>query len=745
MKKILAFSILAITIILTLPVNAQDSSRDDVESKITQLLSEMTIEEKVGQMTQITLGMPTRKDKDGVLEFEMDSLRIALLDYHVGSILNTAGVAHSLEKWHEIITTIQDVSLKESRMKIPVIYGIDAIHGAGYTLGATLFPQSIAMAATRNLELMEKGAEITAYETRASGIPWNFNPVLGMGREPLWPRHWETFGEDVYLTTQMGAAYVRGQQGGNIGDPTRVAACLKHYLGYSIPTSGRDRTPALIPERTLREILLPPFQKGIEEGCLTVMVNSGEINGIPTHSDSYVLNDILKGELNFQGFVVSDWADIRRLHSRDRVADSPKEAVRMAVMAGVDMSMVPTDFSFPILLAELVKDGDVPESRIDDAVRRILRVKFKLGLFENPYPNKSLSENFASEESNSANYKAASEVITLLENEDNTLPLSKNAKVLVTGPSANKLSLLNGGWTITWQGNVERLYPQDELTILEAVQEKIGKENVTYVEGVDFEKDINSADAIKAAENVDAVILCLGEPTYCETPGNIDNLGMSESQINFALEIAKTGKPVILVLVEGRPRVISKIVPHMEAIIMAYLPGMKGGEVISDVLFGDTNPSGKLPFTYPNGVNGYTTYDYKPVLNHRDIGFSAQWEFGHGLSYTTFNYSNLSLDKGEYLMDDTIQISVDVKNTGTVNGKESVELYVTDLFGSVSRPVKQLKRFEKIELKPGELKTVQFEIDKNDLSFFGRENKRITESGEFIVALGDQKANFFIK
>jgi beta-glucosidase len=714
---------------------------------VSELMSKMTLEEKVGQMTQVVVDIVSkpRKSEADPLLLDMKKLREAIIKYKVGSILNTGGAANSLESWHNIITTIQDVSTKETRLGIPNLYGIDAIHGVNYTLGATLFPQSIAMAATRNRELVKKEGEITAYEMRASGIAWNFNPVLGMGREPLWPRHWETYGEDVYLTTEMGRQYVIGQQGNDMSAKDKVAACLKHYLGYSVPKNGKDRTPAWIPERMLREIFLPPFAAGVYAGAMTVMVNSSEINGIPVHSDKTILTDILKGELGFRGFIISDWEDIKRLHDRDRVAASPEQAVKMAVMAGIDMSMVPHDYSFYNILIYLVKAGEVPESRIDDAVRRILLVKYLTGLFKNPYPNQSLTAKFACKEFEEVNLQAAREAITLLENKKNTLPLKKDINVLVTGPSANLLSVLNGGWSTTWLGNNESLYPKEKQTILEAVQEKLGKNKVVYVQGCNFDKDINIKKAVEEAKRVDAILLCIGEPTYCETPGNIEDLRLYDTQLTFAEKLYNTGKPVILVLVEGRPRVINQIAAGASAVVTAYLPGMEGGRAIADILFGDVNPSGKLPFTYPRSVNGYTCYDYKPLEQFAENKFNPQWPFGHGLSYTTFEYSHLTLNKHEYKMDEKIRVNVTVKNTGQRTGKETVELYICDLYGSVSRPVKQLKGFKKIQLAPNETKTAAFTLDKKSLSFIGRNNQRITEPGEFKVMIKNLEARFVLK
>ncbi|MCF8241629.1 MAG: glycoside hydrolase family 3 C-terminal domain-containing protein [Melioribacteraceae bacterium] len=721
-------------------------SDEKIDKRIDAILSKMTIEEKVGQMTQITLEViSSREGEASSLVIDADKLKEAIVDYKVGSIINTGGAANTLDDWQEIITSIQDAATKETRLGIPVLYGIDAIHGANYTLGATLFPQAINLAASRNKEIVKEGGSITAYEVRASGIPWNFNPVLGMGREPLWARFWETFGEDVHLTTEMGKAYVEGQQGKDISDKTKVATCIKHYMGYSVPKNGKDRTPAWIPERFIRDIFLPPFAEAVKTGAFTAMVNSSEVNGIPAHSDYHILTEILKGELNLKGFIVSDWEDIIRLHTRDRVAESPEEAVKMAVMAGLDMSMVPYDYSFYEILVKLVKDGEVPESRIDDAVRRILLVKYMLGLFENPYPYTELSDGFASEEFTEANLNAARESITLVKNENNILPLSKTSKVLVAGPTANLLSVMNGGWTITWQGNNEELYPKEKHTILEAVQEKIGENNVIFREGSSFEEDINSAEAVKMAEKVDAVVLCLGEPTYCETPGNISDLALPDAQLMLAQELAKAGKPIVLVMVEGRPRVINKIVDHAEGIVVAMLPGMEGGRAVADILFGDVNPSAKLPFTYPRNVNGYMTYDYKPLEVFDVNEFNPQWSFGHGLSYTEFEYSDLKLSGKNFSVDDEITVSVTVKNIGDREGKEAVELYITDLYGSVTRPNKQLKAFEKINLAPGESQEVSFTLNSDDLSFIGRENTRIVEPGEFIAAVADLQAAFYLK
>ena len=717
----------------------------EVERRIDELLGRMTLEEKVGQMTQVTLEVIKGDDKDGWVELNEDKLKEAIVTYRVGSILNCGGQARSVTNWHEMISQIQDMATQETRLGIPVIYGIDSIHGASYILDATLFPQNIAMAASGNVDLVRKSGEITALETRAAGIPWNFNPVLGLARQPWWPRFYETFGEDPYIVSVMGSEYIRALQGSDLSERTKVAACMKHYLGYSVPYSGKDRTPAYIPERQLRQYFLKPFAAGAQAQVATVMVNSSEINGIPVHSDKRLLTDVLRGELGFEGFVVSDWYDIKNLYEREKVAASEHEATRMAVLAGIDMSMVPLDYSFFDHLVDLVKTGEVPMSRIDEAVRRILVVKEALGLFENPYPRKKLTERFASKTSQQINRQAASEAVTLLKNSKEMLPLAKETKVLVTGPCANKLSVLNGGWTITWQGDREELYPQEHLTILEAIQEKVGRDGVKFIQGVDFEKPIDIQTAVEQAKQVDVVIACLGEPAYCETPGNIDDLNLSRPQIDLIKELVNAGKPIVLVLTEGRPRVIREIVDDAQGIVMGYLPGMEGGQAIADVLFGDVNPSGKLPFTYPRYSGWHTWYDHKASEGHSPNKVNPQWPFGYGLSYTSYAYTGLRLDKQRLSRGDSLTVLVDVTNTGKRKGKEIVHLYLSDLTASVTPPVKVVKDFRKIALDPGETQTVRFELTWDDFAFIGRDNKPIVEPGEFAIRIADLTETFFVE
>ncbi len=719
------------------------------ELMVKDLVNRMSLEEKVGQMTQITMSLVSANGSgdDAPHAIDQTELERAILTYHVGSILNEGGDGYSLDHWHEVLTNIQDVATQKTRLKIPVLYGVDAIHGATYTNGATLFPQAISTAASWNVDIAQIEGKITALEVRATGIPWNFYPVLDVGRQPLWPRFWETFGEDPFLAAEFGKKYIEGLQGNDYGAPDKVASCMKHYVGYSFPLNGLDRTPAYMSERTLREFFLPPFEAAIKAGSPTVMVNSAEIDGIPGHANYHLLTEVLKGELQFKGFVVSDCKDIKRLYTRDRVAASPKEAVALAVNAGVDMSMVPNDFSFCDLLLQCVKEGLVPMARIDDAVTRILQVKAQMGLFEKgrAYPDPSMKALVATKEHTAANLAAAQESIILLKNDRNVLPLAKNSKVLVTGPTAAMLSVLNGGWTITWQGNNDALYPKDKLTVLEAIKAKIGADQVTFLPGTTFNTQLDVAAAVEAAKKADAIIVCLGEKAYCETPGNITDLTLEPAQLMLAQELIKTGKPVIVVLLEGRPRVIRPIVTGSAAIILGFLPGMEGGQAISDVLFGDVNPSAKLPCSYPRTPNGFVTYDHKPLEEKEENSYDPQFPFGFGLSYTTFGYSDLRVGKEVVADGEEQTVSVKVQNTGRVAGKEVVQLYLQDEYGSVSRPVRQLKGFHKVALAPGEEKEVSFTLTPNDLSFIGLENKRIIEPGTFKVMIDRLKKGFTLK
>lgn len=745
MKRI--FSVLAVLALITpLVANAQQkkkATQGDLDKKVDALIAKMTLEEKVGQMTQVTLD-EVSKSNSGTHQIDADKLKEAIEKYHVGSILNVMGAAYTREHWHEIISAIQDEAAK-SRLKIPVIYGIDAIHGENYTQGSTLFPQEIAMAATFNRDIVHRAGEIAAYEVRASYIPWNFSPVLDLGKSPLWPRIYETFGEDPYLCKTMGASIIKGYQGNDVGDKYHVAACMKHYLGYSYPLSGKDRTPAWIPDRYMREYFLPSFTEAVKAGAKTVMINSGEINGVPIHASHYMLTDVLRGELHFEGVAVTDWRDIQYLHDRHHIAATQKDAVAIAVNAGIDMSMVPYDYTFYTYLIELAKEGKVPMWRINEAVHRILKLKYETGLFERPVGNPDDYPKFGSEEFSKVSLQAAREAITLLKNNNNVLPLKKNMKVLVTGPTANTMRSLDGGWSYNWQGETADRFAKDKNTILEAIQQKIGKDNVTYQVGASFDKLEDIDNTIAAAKQADAIILCLGELSYTENVGNIDDLNLPWAQIHLAEELVKTGKPIILVLAEGRPRIVTDAENLSAATIMMYLSGNEGGNALADILFGDANPSGRLSITYPRYTNALVNYYRKNLENGNPDdkhGYNPLYEFGTGLSYTTFTYSNLHLNKPNLKDGETMTVTVDVKNTGQMEGKESVLLYTSQMYASISPDFKRLRAYDKIDLKPGETKTVTFKLTPNDLAFVNDVNKTVAEPGEFKLMIGDQSVNF---
>ena len=611
MKKLSFILLLAYSV----QVWAQSIKTPD-EQKVEALLKQMTLDEKVGQMTQVNISVVLKGgygNQDASMD--MQKLNEAVTKYKVGSILNALH-AYSVETWHQIIRQIQDEAKKNSRF-IPIIYGLDGVHGQTYTLDATLFPTNIGMAATRNVDLAKQEAKVTAKELRASGVRWNFAPVLDLGRNPIWPRLPETFGEDVYITTTMGSAMVKAYEEDGLRNPTAVASCMKHYIGYGDPRSGKDRTPAYIPDIMLRELFLPSFAQAVKSGASTIMINSGEVNGVPVHGSKFLLTDLLRKELGFKGVIVSDWEDIKRLFERHRVASSPKEAVKMAVLAGIDMSMVPNDYSFFDLLKELVQSKEISMQRIDESVRRILLLKTKLGLFDNPYAERNATGNFDKPEHHQVALQAARESMTLLKNQNNVLPLAKSRKVLVAGPAANSNAALNGCWSFTWQGNDERWYPARNKTIVQAIKEKIGAQNVIDVtdtaKGFNQPKNFDTTAIAANVANADAIVLCVGENAYAETPGNISDLTLDENQLALARAASRTGKPVILVLVEGRPRIITSIEKNMNAILMAYWPGSEGGPAIADVLFGDYNPSGRLPITYPRFTADIVPYDFKPT------------------------------------------------------------------------------------------------------------------------------------
>ena len=731
--------------IMTLSIAMVGCSVKNLESsqqsnKVEMLLATMTLEEKVGQMTQIDFSVIAGQGDELI---DQAKLIDAILTRHVGSILNTPNnKAQSVEDWRKVIHTINSVTEK-SRLKIPVLYGIDAIHGASYTKNSTLFPQAINMAATFNPELSGKEGEITAQEIRVSGLQWNFSPVMDIGRQPLWSRLWETYGEDVHLASVLGSAYIKGYQGDDISAPNKGLTCLKHYVGYSVPNNGKDRTPAWISERMLREYFLPSFEAGIKAGSPTIMVNSGEVDGIPGHANYHYLTTILRGELGFKGVAVSDWEDIKRLYVRDKLASSPKEAVKIAVMAGVDMSMVPFDYSFYDLLIELVKSGEVPMARIDEAVRRILTVKDQAGLFKGTPLPLSVDEYFATQASTATNLQAARESIVLAKNSQNILPLKKDAKILITGPTANSLSVLNGGWTLSWQGDNDSLLPKDKLTVYGALQKK-STSKVTYIGGASFGDKIDIKKAVEAAKDQDIIVLCLGEKPYTETMGNIPSLNIDQAQVELANALFATGKPVVLVILGGRPRIITEQAENASAVLLGFLPGMEGGVAIADILYGDYNQNGKLPISYPRNTNDIVLYDHKPIENFDTNSYTPLYPFGHGLSYSQFKTSGLTIDKPHYKMGEPIHISVNVTNTGSIKGKETVLVYLNDMAATVTRPNKQLKAFKKVELNPQQKENITFTLTPNDLSFIGVDLKRLVEPGDFKVMVGSETAQFLV-
>ena len=730
-----------------------------IEAHIQKWLKKMTLEEKIGQMCEITI--------DVVSDFEASkkngfTLNPAMLDtvigkYKVGSLLNVPlSVAQKKEKWAEAIKQIQDLSMKE--IGIPCIYGVDQIHGTTYTLDGTMFPQGINMGAAFNRELTEKAAAISAYETKAGCIPWTYAPVVDLGRDPRWSRMWENYGEDCYVNAEMGVEAVKGFQGddpNHIGE-YNVAACMKHYMGYGVPVSGKDRTPSSISRSDMREKHFAPFLAAVRAGALSVMVNSGVDNGMPFHANRELLTEWLKEDLNWDGMIVTDWADINNLCTRDHIAATKKEAVKIAINAGIDMSMVPYEVSFCDYLKELVQEGEVPMSRIDDAVARVLRLKYRLGLFENPYWDIKKYDKFGSKEFAAEALQAAEESEVLLKNEGNILPLAKGTKILLAGPNANSMRCLNGGWSYSWQGHRADEFAGAYNTIYEALCNKYGKENIIYEPGVTYapykndnwweENQPEIEKSVAAASRADVIIACIGENSYCETPGNLSNLTMSENQRNLVKALAATGKPVILILNQGRPRIINDIVPLAKAIVNVMLPSNYGGDALANLLAGDANFSGKMPFTYPKHINALANYDYKPCENMGQMGgnynydsvMDVQWNFGDGLSYTTYNYSNLKIDKTSFTADDVLTVSVDVTNTGKVAGKESVLLYSKDLVASSTPDNIRLRNFEKIELNPGETKTVTMQLKGSDLAFVGYDGKWRLEKGDFTIKCGGQ-------
>lgn len=745
--KYFFYSLISLSLVACSGSNAEaDFYGDDIEA----LISKMTIEEKVGQMTQINLDVISKGEVFNLIEpheLDPEKLDSAINHYFVGSILNVGGHTYSKAHWEKIITQIQTKATKEGN-KIPVIYGIDAIHGVNYTMDATLFPQQIGQAATWNPRLVEEGAAVTAYECRASGIPWNFSPVLDLARQPLWSRFFETYGEDVFLAKSMTKAAIIGYQGTNPSDPEKVAACMKHFLGYSMPITGKDRTPAWIPERQLREYFLPTFQAAIEQNALTLMVNSGELNGIPVHADYDILTKLLRDELDFKGLVVTDWEDIIKLYRDHKVAKDMREAVKLAVMAGIDMSMTPNDYSFNRALIDLVKSGEVPESRLDLSCRRILWVKKQLGILKNPIPNFKSYTKFASKEHQNKALKTALESITLLKNQNNLLPLKKGTKVLICGPAANSLNIINGAWTHTWQGVDTNYNTKNAKTIYQALS-TVNQGNVSFVLGSELEKEINISQAVAAAKSNDVIVVCLGEIPSTEKPGDIEDLNLPLAQQKLVQELKKTGKPLVLTFSFNRPLIVREIEPLADAILHTYLPGDFGGEALAQLIFGEANPSGKLPFTYPRHTGSLLFYDHKNTeLLDKNFGyntFNPQWEFGFGLSYSSFSFSNLKVNKSNFTKEEEIEIEVEVKNSSNRTGKEVVQVYISDLVASITPSVKRLRGFKKVELKGNETKTVKIKIPVSELAFVNKDLKWEVEAGEFEIQVGKLKKKITVK
>lgn len=732
-------------------VLANETPDDVINKKIDSLLSIMTLEEKVGQM--LNLGMPALFEGDfygdrDTLIFDEEKMQRLLVKYGAGSVQNLGSYPLTPEEWHKYVGEIQRYSLENTRLKIPVLYGIDAVHGANYTAGSVMFPHQIGLAASFDTSRVRQIAEITAYDVRASLTAWNYAPVLDVARSPQWGRIFETFGESSYMVQEMGVASIRGMQGKSFSDPYTVIACAKHFLAYGEPNNGKDRGAVFITEQKLREIHLPPFIKAVEEGLLSVMVSGSSVNGVPSHADKWLLTDVLKGELNFQGVIISDWGEINNLVNIHKVAADERDAVRQAVNAGIDMCMEPYDESFSVHLVDLVHAGEVPESRVDDAVRRILYLKFKAGLFEDPYFSDLDYPDFSSEETHKLNKEIARETIALLKNEKGILPLS-GKKVLVTGVAANSLNYLNGAWSRSWSGQDTTFSDKGMPTIYEALKMQLGADNVFYSPGTDYLEEIDIQAAVDQADKADVIIACVGEIPATEKPSDIENLDLPDVQIELVKELAKTGKPVVLVMVQGRPRIIREIEPLADGILMAFLPGNEGGNAIADILLGDANPSAKLPYTYPRHSGSIWTYDHL-LSDERDVnfqlnGFTPQYEFGHGLSYTQFEFFGLATSTDTLSGDDTLKISVKLSNTGNRDGKEVAMLFVRDDIASISRPVKELKGFQKINLKPGEIQNLEFLLSAKDLQFIDRNNKWILEDGYFTIFVGDQETRFYYK
>ena len=763
MKKILlSISMLALayTASANVPVIKSDPK---IEAQVEQTLKKLTLEEKIGQMMELVTDLFGANDKNGVFYIDEHKTDSILSRYKIGSILNAPNTcAPTAKQWEKYISQIQKISMK--RIGIPCVFGLDQNHGSTYTQGGTLFPQNINVAATFNREIARRSAEATAYETRAVSIPWTYSPTVDLGRDARWPRIWENFGEDCYLSSEMGKAMVYGFQGedpNNI-DQYHIATSMKHFMGYGVPWTGKDRTPAYISPADLREKHFAPFLAGLQAGALTVMVNSASVNGMPMHANKDILTGWLKEETGWDGVLITDWADINNLYTREMVAKDKKDALRIAINAGIDMIMEPYSCDACGYLVELVKEGKIPMSRIDDACRRVLRMKYRLDLFKNPTQKLKNYPKFGGEEFAKLALEGATESMVLLKNEklqdgNPVLPLAKGKKILLTGPNANQMRCLDGGWSYTWQGHRADEFAGKYNTIYEAFCNEYGKENVILNQGVTYnekgkyweENEPQIQGAVDAAKNVDVIVACIGENSYTETPGNLTDLWLSENQRNLVKELAKTGKPVVLVLNEGRPRLIADIEPLAQGIIDILIPGNMGGDALANLVSGKSNFSGKMPYTYPKEINSLANYDFK---KSEEVGtmegaydynakITQQWGFGYGLSYTSYKYSNLKVSQSDFRHGDIIKVSVDVKNTGKVAGKESVLLFSSDLIASMLPDGRRLRAFDKIELQPGETKTVTFDLNADDLAFVGYDGKWVLEEGDFKLMIADQSAD----
>lgn len=758
MKKILlSISLLALayTASANVPVIKSDPK---IEAQVEQTLKKLTLEEKIGQMMELVTDLFGANDKNGVFYIDEHKTDSILSRYKIGSILNAPNTcAPTAKQWEKYIAQIQKISMK--RIGIPCVFGLDQNHGSTYTQGGTLFPQNINVAATFNREIARRSAEATAYETRAVSIPWTYSPTVDLGRDARWPRIWENFGEDCYLSSEMGKAMVYGFQGENPNniDQYHIATSMKHFMGYGVPWTGKDRTPAYISPADLREKHFAPFLAGLQAGALTVMVNSASVNGMPMHANKDILTGWLKEETGWDGVLITDWADINNLYTREMVAKDKKDALRIAINAGIDMIMEPYSCDACGYLVELVKEGKIPMSRIDDACRRVLRMKYRLDLFKNPTQKLKNYPKFGGEEFAKLALEGATESMVLLKNEGNILPLQHGKKILLTGPNANQMRCLDGGWSYTWQGHRADEFAGKYNTIYEAFCNEYGKENVILNQGVTYnekgkyweENEPQIQGAVAAAKDADVIVACIGENSYTETPGNLTDLWLSENQRNLVKALAQTGKPVILVLNEGRPRLIADIEPLAQGIIDILIPGNMGGDALANLVSGKSNFSGKMPYTYPKEINSLANYDFK---KSEEVGtmegaydynakITQQWGFGYGLSYTTYKYSNLKVSQSDFRHGDIIKVSVDVKNTGKVAGKESVLLFSSDLIASMVPDGRRLRAFDKVELQPGETKTMIFELKADDLAFVGWNGKWRLEEGDFKLMIADQSAD----